>query len=848
VAFPLSPINGQTAVLNGITYAYNSAKGAWIRVAGTVTATAVLSVTSSTQSVSTTTGALIVTGGVGIGGNLNVGGTIASTGSGGSIVGAALLASTVINITGTATSTSTNTGALQVTGGAGIGGNLYVGGNIITTGSGGSLTGAALISTTLLTVISTANSTSTTTGAAVITGGLGVGGNIYFGGGLYQNGVLFTGGGSSTGTTSTFTISNTTSSTSTTTGALTVTGGVGIGGNVNIGGTVTGGGIRTTSTSTAPTNPTVGDIWYNTATDDIARWTTDGANAYWLDTTGPTVSGLTVQNTSVYANSFNGSSQYLTTPSNAAFQFGTGNFTIEGWFYVNTVAPAYQSITAFRSGDTPATIGWSIRLGTSTFATDISDGTTNYTVSHQTAVSANTWYHFAAVRSGTVITIYLNGIAGTSPQTVAAGYTINGSGPTVYVGYASSGSVLSSINGSISNLRIVKGTALYTANFTIPSAPLAAITNTSLLTCQTIPVIDASSNNFTVTNVGSVGLSILSAQQTTAALNTNSPIILPDASQFSTANSFGLHNRLINGAVAIDQRNAGASQTVTAAAALAYTVDRWYAYSTGANVTGQRVAGLGALQYLYQFTGAASTTAIGFGQRIEAANSYDLNNTTVTLSAFLANSLLSTVTWTAYYATTADTFGTLASPTRTQIATGTWTVSSSLARYTANIVVPAAATTGIEIVFTVGAQTSGTWQIGAVQFEPGTVATPFERRPIGAELALCQRYLPAYNATTADYPVPALGQVYSTTQAIITYTFGVQPRVAPTGITVNNQTYFSLTQAASTRSTTSAVTFNNATLFGGVLSATATGLVAGNTTMLWTSNATAQLLWTGCEL
>ena len=46
-------------------------------------------------------------------------------------------------------------------------------------------------------------------------------------------------------------------------------------------------------------------------------------------------------------------------------------------------------------------------------------------------------------------------------------------------------------------------------------------------------------------------------------------------------------NRIINGAMNIDQRNAGASQTITAAAALAYTVDRWYAYCTGANVTGQ---------------------------------------------------------------------------------------------------------------------------------------------------------------------------------------------------------------------------------------------------------------------
>jgi hypothetical protein len=169
-------------------------------------------------------------------------------------------------------------------------------------------------------------------------------------------------------------------------------------------------------------------------------------------------------------------------------------------------------------------------------------------------------------------------------------------------------------------------------------------------------------------------------------------------------------------------------------------VDRFYGYCTGANVTGARVAGSSINQYRYQFTGAASVTAIGFGQRIEAANSYDLNNGTATFSVDLANSLLTTVTWTAYYATTADAFGTLASPTRTSIATGTFTVTSTVTNYTASISVPSAATTGIEIVLTVGAQTSGTWTIGNVQLEAGSVATPFERLPIGEMLLLCQRY------------------------------------------------------------------------------------------------------------
>jgi hypothetical protein len=225
----------------------------------------------------------------------------------------------------------------------------------------------------------------------------------------------------------------------------------------------------------------------------------------------------------------------------------------------------------------------------------------------------------------------------------------------------------------------------------------------------------------------------------------------------------GNRNRIINGSIAVDQRNAGAAQTFTAAAALAYSVDRWYGYCTGANVTGQRVQGATVGQYYYQFTGAASVTGIGFGQRIETINSADLSNSTVTLGVDLANSLLTTVTWTAYYANTTDTFGTLASPTRTQIATGTFTVTSTVARYNTQITVPAAATTGIEIVFTVGAQTSGTWTIGNVQLEPGPVATPFERRSYGQELVLCQRYFYGIYGDPSYRKNLAIGTVESST-------------------------------------------------------------------------------------
>lgn len=212
---------------------------------------------------------------------------------------------------------------------------------------------------------------------------------------------------------------------------------------------------------------------------------------------------------------------------------------------------------------------------------------------------------------------------------------------------------------------------------------------------------------------------------------------------FYSSNTPGI-SRIINGSMNIDQRNNGSSQTIIAAAALAYTVDRWYAYCTGANVTGQRVENTGVTnspsRFAYQFTGAAGVTAIGFAQRIESSNCFDLAGTTATLSVNLSNSVLTTVTWTAYYANTADTFGTLASPTQTQIATGTFTVTSTATNYSTQISIPSAATTGIEILFTVGAQTSGTWVIGNVQLEAGSMLSVFERRLIGQELALCQRY------------------------------------------------------------------------------------------------------------
>lgn len=279
----------------------------------------------------------------------------------------------------------------------------------------------------------------------------------------------------------------------------------------------------------------------------------------------------------------------------------------------------------------------------------------------------------------------------------------------------------------------------------------------------------------------------------------------PTLTSLNGSHLAGLRNVIVNADMRIDQRNSGAAQTITAGAALAYTVDRWYAACTGANVTGQRVAGTGSDLFAYRFTGAASVSGITFGTRLEAASTAHLAGTTASLSVVLANSLLSTVSWAAYYATTTDSFGTIAAPTRTLIASGSFTVTGTATRYQAQLAIPGAATTGIEIVFSVGAQTSGTWTIDNVQLEPGGAATPIERRPLPLELVQCQRFFVQEAFTVVRYG-PAAG-----TWASMIY-LPVTMRATPS-VALSNLTY-SAAAGATTSSIANRSFLLNATTTG----------------------------------
>ena len=172
---------------------------------------------------------------------------------------------------------------------------------------------------------------------------------------------------------------------------------------------------------------------------------------------------------------FDGASDTLTLPSNAAFAMGTGNFTIEFWINTSNIAQTGYVLQTDSASNTlyVSLSGSTIRL------TNVSSA---FAVTP--TLLSNTWYHIAVVRTGTSSVIYTNGIAGT-PVTCSIDFTQ--AGPSIgnnnYLGY-------------ISNLRIVKGVAVYTSNFVPPTAPVTAITNTSLLlNMTTAGVYDSASGN-----------------------------------------------------------------------------------------------------------------------------------------------------------------------------------------------------------------------------------------------------------------------------------------------------------------------------------------------------------------
>jgi hypothetical protein len=162
---------------------------------------------------------------------------------------------------------------------------------------------------------------------------------------------------------------------------------------------------------------------------------------------------------------FDGSGDYLTSGGGTSnlYTFGTGNFTLEGWVYFNVVN-AQQTIVDFRNS--PGDTGGSLYLtntGSLRWYVQASDRIVGGTL------SATTWYHFAVCRSETSTKLFINGVQSGSTYTDTFNYFCGDKRP--FVGALSDGTGTTYFNGYIDDLRITKGYARYTANFTPPTAP-----------------------------------------------------------------------------------------------------------------------------------------------------------------------------------------------------------------------------------------------------------------------------------------------------------------------------------------------------------------------------------------
>jgi hypothetical protein len=202
-----------------------------------------------------------------------------------------------------------------------------------------------------------------------------------------------------------------------------------------------------------------------------------------------------------WSNYFDGTGDFLTVPDSTQFRIGTDSFTIDLWLYKTTNATP-QSVFSIGPNNTA---GYGLiffdALARLRFATG---GSGAAILSDTQDFPLLQWVHVALVRNGTQLTLFING---ESRATTTWSTSWNPSGGQVTsIGQWVDGTSFRYGPGYISNLRLVNGTALYTANFTPSTVPLQPVAGTSLLTCKDPSIVDDSANQFTITRTGDVSV------------------------------------------------------------------------------------------------------------------------------------------------------------------------------------------------------------------------------------------------------------------------------------------------------------------------------------------------------
>jgi hypothetical protein len=229
-------------------------------------------------------------------------------------------------------------------------------------------------------------------------------------------------------------------------------------------------------------------------------------NNFTITRNGNTTQGTFTPYGSNWSNNL-GSGNYVSAASNSAFALGTGDFTVEAWVYPTSAYTTYNYV-----------LGVAVTNGLVFYVTGgnlvVRAYDTGDLLSSSTIPALNTWTHVAATRSGTTLRIFVNGV-----QTASTTNSTNFAQGSAVVG--NDGTNAAPWYGYISNLRLVKGTAVYTSAFTPSTTPLTAVSGTSLLTCQSNRFIDNSSNAFALTVTGSPSVQRFSPFSPTSAYSTS---------------------------------------------------------------------------------------------------------------------------------------------------------------------------------------------------------------------------------------------------------------------------------------------------------------------------------------
>jgi hypothetical protein len=292
-------------------------------------------------------------------------------------------------------------------------------------------------------------------------------------------------------------------------------------GTLLIGQTISGSGITAGTTITAQLTGTTGSTGTYTVSASQTVASTTISSSFAITRNGNTTQGTFTPYGSNWSSYLGTNGNYFTSGTNAALGLSTGDWTIEFFLNVGQFIDNQFLIDFRPSGSGGATQPLIIltTAGTLLYFTASATRITSSTG----VITAGTWAHIAVSRASGSTRMFVNGVQTGSTYTDSNDYGssarfVNGTYGDAPGATNNNGGVIS---GYISNLRILKGTGLYTGSYTVPTAPLTAITNTSCLTHQSNRFIDNSGNSIAITPSGSPSVQRFSPFSPTTAYSTS---------------------------------------------------------------------------------------------------------------------------------------------------------------------------------------------------------------------------------------------------------------------------------------------------------------------------------------